>query len=83
VVLEFLAPDGALARTAAAVFKQTLLHWSYPGRLSTGGNLAFAITPSEIDAHDSYRFVLYHLLEGVKPEAVFGIDLLDWPGAQA
>jgi hypothetical protein len=83
LVLEFLAPDAELARTAAAVFKQTLLHWGYPGRLSTGGNLAFAITPSEVDAHDSYRFVLYHLLEGVAPEAVFGIDLLHWQAGQA
>jgi hypothetical protein len=78
LVLEFLAPDMEQARTAAAVFKQNLLHFGYPGRLSTGGNLAFAFTPSECDAHDSYRFVLYHLLEGVDPDQVFVVDVQDW-----
>jgi hypothetical protein len=78
LVLEFLAPEMELARTAAAVFKQNLLHFGYPGRLSTGGNLAFAFTPSECEAHESYRFVLYHLLEGVDPDQVFVVDAQDW-----
>jgi hypothetical protein len=78
LVLEFLADDLELARTAAAVFKQNLLHFGYPGRLTTGGNLAFAFTPSEVDAHESYRFRLYHLLEGADPDQVFGLDVQDW-----
>ncbi len=78
LVIEFLAPDASMAKTVAAVFKQNLLHFGFPGRLTTGGNLAFAFTPSEIDAHDCYHFVLYHLLTGVKPEDVFGIDMQTW-----
>ena len=62
LVIEFLAPDAALSRTAAGVFKQNLLHHGYPGRVSTAGNLAFAFTPSEIDAGTAYRFVLYHVM---------------------
>jgi hypothetical protein len=64
LVIEFLAPDAALSRTAAGVFKQNLLHHGYPGRVSTAGNLAFAFTPSEIDAGTAYRFVLYHVMRG-------------------
>lgn len=78
LVLEFLADELELARTAAAVFKQNLLHFGYPGRLTTGGNLAFAFTPSEVDANESYRFRLYHLLEGLDPDEVFGLDVQDW-----
>jgi len=78
LVIEFLAPDASTAKTVAAVFKQNLLHFGFPGRLSTGGNLAFAFTPSEIDANDCYRFVLYHLLLGVKPEEIFRIDMQTW-----
>jgi hypothetical protein len=78
LVLEFLADELELARTAAAVFKQNLLHFGYPGRLTTGGNLAFAFTPSEIDAHESYRFRLYHLLEGADPDQVFDLKVEDW-----
>jgi hypothetical protein len=78
LVIEFLAPHAAMAKTAAAVFKQNLLHFGFPGRLTTGGNLAFAFTPSEIDANECYQFVLYHLLEGVSPEDVFRIELHQW-----
>jgi hypothetical protein len=83
LVLEFLADEPPQARAAAAVFKQNLLHLGYPGRLSTGGNLAFAFTPSEIEAGQSYRFVLYHLLEGVDPDAVFQIAVEDWQAQEA
>jgi hypothetical protein len=77
-VLEFLAEDAQQARAAASVFKQNLLHLGYPGRLTTGGNLAFAFTPSEIEASESYRFVLYHLLEGANLDEVFEIAVEDW-----
>ncbi len=73
LVLEIIASDAALARTAAAVFKQNLLHYGYPGRLSTAGNLAFPFTPSELDGGPAYRFLLYHLLEGVDPSAIFRV----------
>lgn len=74
LVLEFIAPDAELSRTAAGVFKQALLHHAYPGRVATAGNLAFAFTPSELDAHEAYRFVLYHVMSGVDPAAVFRIE---------
>jgi hypothetical protein len=73
LVIEFLAPDAALARTAAGVFKQNLLHFGYPGRVSTAGNLAFAFTPSEIDAGTAYRFVLYHVMREAALEDIFQI----------
>ena len=73
LVLEFLAPDAALARTAAGVFKQNLLHYGYPGRVSTAGNLAFAFTPSEIDAGTAYRFVLYHVMRDADLGSIFQI----------
>jgi hypothetical protein len=78
LVIEFLAPNANLAKTAASVFKQNLLHFGFPGRLTTGGNLAFAFTPSEIEANECYQFMLYHLLEGVHPDEVFGIDMQAW-----
>lgn len=80
LLLEFIAPESALARTAAGVFKQNLLHFGYPGRLPTGGNLAFAFTPSEIDAHQAYRFVLYHVLHDARPQRVFQVQALELDG---
>ena len=83
LVIEFLADDMEMAHTAASVFKQNLLHHGFPDRLCTGGNLAFAFTPSEIEAGISYRFELYHLLEGVRPEEVFVHEVHDWVAAEA
>ncbi len=73
LLIEFIASDAALARTAAAVFKQNLLHHGFAGRLSTAGNLAFPFTPSELDAGDAYRFALYHRLDGEDPAHIFRV----------
>ena len=81
LVVEFIAPDATLARAVAGVFKQNLLHHGYPGRVSTAGNLAFAFTPSELDARDAYRFVLYHVMHGAPLEAIFQIETMDIRGA--
>ena len=74
LVIEFIADDADLARTAAGVVKQNLLHYGYPGRVSTAGNLAFAFTPSEIDACDAYRFVLYHVMHNAPMVDIFSIQ---------
>ena len=74
LVVEFIADSAELARTAAGVFKQNLLHFAYPGRLSTAGNLAFAFTPSELDAAAAYRFVLYHVLHQAPLDDIFRIQ---------
>lgn len=80
LVIEFIAPDAEGARTAAAVFKQNLLHHGYNGRVSTAGNLAFAFTPSEIDAHAAYRFVLYHVMQDAPLRDIFRVETHDIRG---
>ena len=77
LVIEFIAADADLARTAAGVVKQNLLHYGYPGRVSTAGNLAFAFTPSEIDACDAYRFVIYHVMHNAPMADIFNIQSLE------
>ena len=81
LVVEFIAPDAALARTAAAVFKQNLLHHGYPGRVSTAGNLAFPFTPGELDANEAYAFVLYHVMERAPMNDIFRIAIHEVGGA--
>ena len=83
LVLEFIAEDAALARTVAGVFKQNLLHHGYPGRVCTAGNLAFAFTPSELDAFDAYRFVLYHVMRDAPLDRIFAIETFEVDGSTA
>lgn len=60
---ECTAPDAETARAVAAAARQQLLHWGFDGRLCTGGNLAFPVTPPELDAGPAYAFSLYHILQ--------------------
>lgn len=59
---ECIARDVETARAVASAARQHLLHWGFKGRLSTGGNLAFPITPPELDAGPAYAFSLYHIM---------------------
>lgn len=77
LVLEFIAADAPSARTVAAVFKQNLLHHGFEGRLSTAGNLAFAFTPSEMDAHEACAFVLYHVMQEAPVADIFRVGVHD------
>lgn len=81
LVLEFIAPDAALARTAAAVYKQNLLHHGYPRRVSTAGNLAFPFTPGELDANEAYGFVLYHVMAEAAMTDIFRVAAQEVGGA--
>ncbi len=73
---ECLAPTAGLAKAAATVAKQYLLHHGFPGRLSTGGNIAFPFTPPEIPCGPAYRFSIYHLAECDDLAAAFPVELV-------
>lgn len=60
---ECTAAEPETARAVAASARQQLLHWGFDGRLCTGGNLAFPVTPPELDAGPAYAFSLYHILQ--------------------
>lgn len=62
LLIECIAPTAARAGEVARTMKQYLLHHGYPGRKSTGGNVAFAFTPPEISVGPAYRFSIYHLM---------------------
>jgi Acyclic terpene utilisation family protein AtuA len=63
ILIECVADEEETAIGALTIFKQYLLHHGFAGRLSTGGNIAFPLTPPELNAGAAYRFSLYHLME--------------------
>ncbi|NNF23262.1 MAG: acyclic terpene utilization AtuA family protein [Rhodobacteraceae bacterium] len=63
LLIECVAPSAERARTALAAMRQQLLHFGFPGRRATGGNLAIAFTPAELDAGEAWEFSLYHIME--------------------
>jgi hypothetical protein len=68
-------PDRAAAVTQTT--KQYLLHHGYEGRLSTGGNLAFPVTPPEVAAGPAYAFNVFHLMEVDGFADLFPVQLED------
>jgi hypothetical protein len=75
VLVECIAPAAEEAKAVATVFKQYLLHHGFPGRLSTGGNLAFPFTPPELSAGTAYRFNAYHIVEVDALEPLFPVSV--------
>ncbi len=67
IVIEAVAPTQEEADTLVSVTRSTLLHYGYPGRISTAGNLAFPFSPSDIRCGPVYEFSIYHLMEANDP----------------
>ncbi|MFF4822349.1 acyclic terpene utilization AtuA family protein [Streptomyces sp. NPDC001312] len=80
IVIEAVAADQDLADTLCAFARSTMLHFGYPGRVSTAGNLAFPYSPSDFHAGAVYEWSVYHLMELDDPLALFPITYIDYLG---
>ncbi len=63
ILIEAISPTQEEADSLVSVTRSTLLHYGYPGRISTAGNLAFPFSPSDIRMGEVYDFSIYHLME--------------------
>ena len=72
---ECIAPSRERAAEVVRTCKQFLLHFGYPGRLSTAGNVAFPFTPPEVSLGPAYRFNIYHLLHVDDADALFPVEI--------
>jgi hypothetical protein len=79
IVIESVAPTQEEADTLTSVTRSTLLHYGYPGRISTAGNLAFPFSPSDIRAGEVYEFSVYHLMDMDDP-ADFPLEVVEVKG---
>ncbi|MDA8235444.1 MAG: acyclic terpene utilization AtuA family protein [Clostridia bacterium] len=77
IVMEAVAGSQELANTICSFARSTMLHYGYPGRLATAGNLAFPYSPSDFKAGEVYRFSIHHLLEVADPVELFPIQWLE------
>lgn len=75
LILEVVAPTQEEADTLCSFARSTLLHYGYPDRISTAGNLAFPYSPSDFSGGPVYNFCLYHLMEAETMEELFPIQI--------
>jgi hypothetical protein len=73
IVIEAVAETPGLAEAVLGFARSTMLHYGFPGRLSTAGNLAFPYSPSDFKVGGAYVFSVYHLLTVERPEELFPI----------
>lgn len=79
VMFEALAQTQEIANTVCASMRSTLLHYGYPGRKSTAGNLAFPFAPSDVPFGPVYQFSVYHLMQIPDPLELFPVECISMP----
>ncbi len=82
VVIDVVAPTQAQASTICGFARSTALHYGYPGRMATAGNLAFPFSPSDFEAGAVYEFGVYHVMEIDDPARLFPAKLLTIGGGR-
>ena len=71
IVIDVVADTQEHSAAACSVARSTLLHYGYPGRIATAGNLAFPFSPSDIKVGEIYVFSVYALLRSENPLELF------------
>ena len=62
IVIEAVGATPEAADSLCSITRSTLLHYGYPGRISTAGNLAFPFSPSDVRMGEIFEFSVYHLM---------------------
>jgi hypothetical protein len=73
IVIEALAETEELAEAVLGFARSTMLHFGFPGRLATAGNLAFPYSPSDFKVGEAYIFSIHHLLSLERPDEIFPV----------
>lgn len=77
IVIDAVSDTQENANTVCSVARSTMLHYGYPNRMATAGNLAFPFSPSDIPVGGIYTFAVYALLEHPDPAKLFPAEVFD------
>ncbi len=73
IVIEAISRNQDQSDAMCAHVRSALLHYGYPGRISTAGNLALLYSPSDVACGEVYEFNVYHLMSVEDPASPFPI----------
>ncbi len=77
LMFEVIAATQEMANAICATVRSSYLHYGYPGRKSTAGNLAFPFAPSDVPFGPVYAFSVYHLLKVEDARRLFPIEIVE------
>ena len=75
LLIDAVAPEQELATAVAMFVRGTLQHASYPGIVTTAGNMAYPFSPFGVPVGPAYRFAVYHLMPLDDPCECFPVTL--------
>ncbi len=75
LMIDVVAPAQELATGVAMFVRGTLQHASYPGIVTTAGNMAYPFSPFGIPIGPAFRFAVYHLMPLADPCEIFPMDI--------
>lgn len=75
LMVDAVAPTQELATAVAMYSRGHLQHASYPGILTTAGNMAYPFSPFGIPVGPAYRFSVYHLMPLKDPCEIFPMTI--------
>lgn len=75
LVIDVVTPTQDLATGVAMYVRGTLQHASYPGIVTTAGNMAYPFSPFGVPVGPAYRFAVYHLMALSDPCECFPMSM--------
>ncbi|MBO1306739.1 acyclic terpene utilization AtuA family protein [Enterococcus sp. 669A] len=75
VIAEVASPTQEMAQLIVNRIRTTLLHYHYPNRVATSGNVGMPFTPLEIPLGKVCQFNVYHLMTISDPTAQFPVTV--------
>ncbi len=75
LMIDVVAPAQDLATGVAMYVRGTLQHASYPGIVTTAGNMAYPFSPFGVPVGPAFRFSVYHLMPLADPCEIFPMTL--------
>lgn len=75
LMIDVVAPAQDLATGVAMYVRGTLQHASYPGIVTTAGNMAYPFSPFGVPVGPAYRFAVYHLMALSDPCECFPMSM--------
>jgi hypothetical protein len=75
LMIDVVAPQQELATAVAMFVRGTLQHASYPGIVTTAGNMAYPFSPFGVPVGPAYRFAVYHLMPLTDPCEIFPMSI--------
>jgi hypothetical protein len=75
LLIDVVGRTPQIAEAVCAMARSLMLHWGYPGRKATSGNLAMPFSPADFPTGEVYEFNIYHLMAIDDPVALFPFSM--------